>query len=88
VPELSSLEFSNWTLEQQVRFMNGVGVAAIETVLKAIKPTCPLMSEGAELDRAWKSTKQSERQAFAREHATKLSHSLKRQCWQPTLSDR
>jgi hypothetical protein len=72
VPELSSLEFSNWTLEQQVRFMNGVGVAAIETVLKAIKPTCPLMSEGAELDRAWKSTKQSERQAFAREHRDEI----------------
>ena len=71
-PELSSLTFLNWTPQQQVHFMNGIGVDAIETVLKAIKPTCQLMSGVAELDRAWKAAKQPERQAFAREHRDEI----------------
>jgi len=71
-PELSSLTFLNWTLQQQVHFISGVGVDPIETALKAIKPTCQLMSGVAELDRAWKAAKQPERQAFAREHRDEI----------------
>jgi len=71
-PTDSPEEALNWTPQQQVHFMNGIGVDAIETVLKAIKPTCQLMSGVAELDRAWKAAKQPERQAFAREHRDEI----------------